>query len=281
MLEIKRLLGSGDGGRTKISLYRMKGIGAMKPQGWHNICVVGRNGEALLDRVVVEGGMGVGGEIEFIGPRVENVKGVMVSGVMGFGDRWRAIGGADARLVVDEKEVYPLVVDVGDEGDGDVDTEGVVVYRVDGVMKDPVDVKRAIVEGMADYHKLKEKILADSLSYTLGGFLLLALGGRADVGVCFLLGGGVGQIYQLMLFAEVDMIGKDLGAGPYNMFARACVVAGFGALLLQQANGGVSGVADVSDVSQDMLVYIVGGMCGFLTGKLALVVNSGRSGGDK
>lgn len=233
-MNINRLISIHPG--QKCNLCRIAGI----PKGIKvNICFLYSNKEqGYLESIY--------NNQEFLVPEFETASKILISG----GIKNNSIE------LYNNNVIYPIYENK------DIDTEGVKILDLSPPFKD-VDVALK-TEGLNQYHYLKERILIDALNFTTVGFVLFMLTGNIDLGFAFLIGGGLNQIYQLMLYDEIDKIGKDDEWTASSFIMRLCVLIGtFFAIS-----------TNVPESSKERLIIItLSCFLGFLTGKIALIKN--------
>lgn len=209
----------------------------------YNICLIGKNGNAVIQNVYK-------GQVEFLAGKLEDeLCQVIVSSDM----EWEY-----------EKMIKTICVD-GKKYDlhenRDTFCSGAILFDVTiPSLPDPVKIQ----EGMDDYHQLKEAILKDSFTFTVVGIAALVISGHIDLSIYFGLGGGLNQIYQLMLYKEIDVIGtKNIGT---NFISRLLVLIGLV----------ISTFQFIPPPPNNILSYILSCLLGFSTGKLALMYSASQ-----
>ena len=236
-MNITRLISINPG--QKCNLCRISGI----PKGTKvNICFFYANKEqGYLESIY--------NNQDFLVPEFESASKILISGGLN----------NDMIELYNNNVIYPI------HENKDIDTEGVRILDLSAPAKD-VDVN-VQQEGLIQYHYLKERILIDALNFTTAGFVMFMLTGNIDLGFAFLIGGGLNQVYQLMLYDEIDKIGKEDQWTASSFIMRICVL--MGTLLAIATN--------VPELSKERIIIMtIACFLGFLTGKIALIKNMSK-----
>lgn len=252
--------------RMRISVAPGRSAGLSEWSASVNLVLVGSAGEAALHTLEAPGGAyrfaaGATEHVEFEAPDVGPIECVWVAPTAGTLEVSRAevfVGQAAAPVA--------LVASAAAAGDA-----------VSQLMLPPAPRRAVREEGLAEYSRLKERVVGIHASLVGLGTAAAVTTGHADAATAFAAGGAVGLLYLQLLQLGVDAIpGADAppietvedaaaeGVGA-ALASPAFRLAAVGTALLALAQGSVSTGDDLSRTD------FVLGVVGFLTYKLAVV----------
>jgi hypothetical protein len=232
------------------SLYQIKGLvqprylAHSKPL---NVCIINGVQEANVQRVMFdkEG-------VEFLGERlapssVTDVK-VLVSGTQ---------PKHDVELIINQRKVYPLVpaTDIYDD-----QLHNVTVYEIEKT-KNVEHQAAAHEQGMEEYYAMKERILKDSMTYSIAVASVLAVLKHGEMACAVVAGSALNIAYNLMLYKEIDRLGTNQSFAVPNYLIRMSMLIGLLAVITR-----IYGI----DVNIDIWV-ILSGFLGFMMGKIVMM----------
>lgn len=238
------------------SLYMLSGLAPYRHPYISNVCFINRDNKALIKQVYIEPNK----PIEFVGPALDNIIKVYISGNNDKNEKFNKY--ESIKLVVNEKNIFPLL-----ENKDDKEAQDLVVYDVNvkEVLKDPIVIKNNINKGILEYHFYKDQLLVNSLYYTLYGAIGLIFV-KPELCMAFGIGGLLNMLYLLLLYKQIDNVGKDNDV-MYNYITRLSLLVMIVYTIMSK----------MEINTYEDYIYIISCLLGFMTGKLALITTSAKN----